>query len=489
MKKNILILLLLACSFMGHAQVNRPKLVVGIVVDQMRWDYLYYYNKEFVEGGFKRLLAEGYSCENTMIPYIPTVTAIGHSSIYTGSVPALTGILGNSFFINGKNTYCCGDDNVQSVGSSSKEGKMSPRNLLASTIGDELKLATDFKSKVIGVALKDRAAILPAGHSADAAYWWDTSAGHFVTSTYYMDKLPSWAVEFNKKHQQKPGSDIKSKPQGVTMTFDMAEAALKNERLGLGTETDMLAVSVSSTDIIGHMYSTRGPEIHDAYIQLDRDLAHFFNILDAQVGRGNYLVFLTADHGGSHNPNFMRSHKLAAGGFAGWDLTKEINKELQQSFGTKANFILGENALRIYFDRKSIAEAGLELAKVKAKAKQLLEKKENITYVVDYDNVATQPIAQPIRERIINGYSRERGGDLLIITNPGWVNCPSSPDYKGTNHGLWNPDDSHIPLIFMGWGITPGATSHPTSMTDIAPSVCSMLHIQMPNACVGNPVF
>ena len=489
MKKNILILLLLACSFMGHAQVNRPKLVVGIVVDQMRWDYLYYYNKEFVEGGFKRLLAEGYSCENTMIPYIPTVTAIGHSSIYTGSVPALTGILGNSFFINGKNTYCCGDDNVQSVGSSSKEGKMSPRNLLASTIGDELKLATDFKSKVIGVALKDRAAILPAGHSADAAYWWDTSAGHFVTSTYYMDKLPSWAVEFNKKHQQKPGSDIKSKPQGVTMTFDMAEAALKNERLGLGTETDMLAVSVSSTDIIGHMYSTRGPEIHDAYIQLDRDLAHFFNTLDAQVGRGNYLVFLTADHGGSHNPNFMRSHKLAAGGFAGWDLTKEINKELQQWFGTKVNFILGENALRIYFDRKSIAEAGLELAKVKAKAKQLLEKKENITYVVDYDNMATQPIAQPIRERIINGYSRERGGDLLIITNPGWVNCPSSPDYKGTNHGLWNPDDSHIPLIFMGWGITPGATSHPTSMTDIAPSVCSMLHIQMPNACVGNPVF
>ena len=489
MKKNILILLLLACSFMGHAQVNRPKLVVGIVVDQMRWDYLYYYNKEFVEGGFKRLLAEGYSCENTMIPYIPTVTAIGHSSIYTGSVPALTGILGNSFFINGKNTYCCGDDNVQSVGSSSKEGKMSPRNLLASTIGDELKLATDFKSKVIGVALKDRAAILPAGHSADAAYWWDTSAGHFVTSTYYMDKLPSWAVEFNKKHQQKPGSDIKSKPQGVTMTFDMAEAALKNERLGLGTETDMLAVSVSSTDIIGHMYSTRGSEIHDAYIQLDRDLDRFFNTLDAQVGRGNYLVFLTADHGGSHNPNFMRNHKLAAGGFAGWNLTKEINKELQQSFGTKANFILGENALRIYFDRKSIAEAGLELAKVKAKAKQLLEKKENITYVVDYDNVATQPIAQPIRERIINGYSRERGGDLLIITNPGWVNCPSSPDYKGTNHGLWNPDDSHIPLIFMGWGITPGATSHPTSMTDIAPSVCSMLHIQMPNACVGNPVF
>ena len=281
MKKSIFIGLLLACCTVLNAQVRRPKLVVGIVVDQMRWDYLYYYNNEFGEGGFKRLLREGRSCQNTMIPYIPTVTAIGHSSIYTGSVPALTGILGNDFFINGRPTYCCQDDSVQSVGSTTVEGKMSPRNLLASTIGDELKLATNFRAKVVGVALKDRAAILPAGHSADAAYWWDTRAGHFVSSTYYMQQLPAWVEQFNKTHKTAPGFDLKTNVKGIPMTFDMAEAALRNERLGQGNETDMLAISVSSTDAIGHKFSTRGQEIHDAYLQLDRDLTRFLNTLDA----------------------------------------------------------------------------------------------------------------------------------------------------------------------------------------------------------------
>ena len=489
MKKSLLILLLMVCPFLGHAQVSRPKLVVGIVVDQMRWDYFYYYNREFCAGGFKRLLSEGYRCQNTMVPYIPTVTAIGHSSIYTGSVPALTEILGNSFFINGEKAYCCGDDSVETVGSKSKEGKMSPRRLLASTIGDELKLATDFKSKVVGVALKDRAAILPAGHCADAAYWWDSSEGRFITSTYYMNKLPAWVEQFNKAHQQKKGFDVKSTPKGITLTFDMAEAALKNERLGQGTETDMLTVSISSTDIIGHIYSTRGPEIHDAYIQLDRELDRFFNTLDAQLGRGNYLVFLTADHGGAHNPNFMRANKLPAGGFEGWTLVKKLNKELQQAMGTTANLVLGENTLRVYLDHKSIAEAGLDLQKVKAEAKRLLEQKPHIAFVADYESVATQPIPQPIRDRIINGYSRERGGDLLIVTQPDWINSVSDSNYKGTNHGLWNPDDSHIPLVFMGWGITKGETFRPTSMADIAPTVCGLLRIQMPNACVGNAIL
>ena len=488
MKKSIFIGLLLACCTVLNAQVRRPKLVVGIVVDQMRWDYLYYYNNEFGEGGFKRLLREGRSCQNTMIPYIPTVTAIGHSSIYTGSVPALTGILGNDFFINGRPTYCCQDDSVQSVGSTTVEGKMSPRNLLASTIGDELKLATNFRAKVVGVALKDRAAILPAGHSADAAYWWDTRAGHFVSSTYYMQQLPAWVEQFNKTHKTAPGFDLKTNVKGIPMTFDMAEAALRNERLGQGNETDMLAISVSSTDAIGHKFSTRGQEIHDAYLQLDRDLTRFLNTLDATVGRGNYLLFLSADHGGSHNPNFMRSHKLPAGGFEAWTLAKKLNEALQKQFATGANLLLGENSLRIYLDHQAIQNAGLDLNKVKAAAKEWLEKQPHITYVVDYNNVETQPIPQPIRERIINGYSRERGGDLLIVTHPEWINVKASPTYKGTTHGLWNPDDAHIPLIFMGWGVDKGETFAPTRMTDIAPTICALLHIQMPNACVGNPI-
>ena len=178
--------------------------------------------------------------------------------------------------------YCCTDTTVRSVGSDSKEGQMSPHRLLTTTIGDELRLATDFRSKVIGVALKDRAAILPAGHSANAAYWWDTSAGHFVSSSYYMDKLPEWVEKFNKDNHTAPNYNIKTSNEGVTMTFKMAVGLhLKTNNLGQGKETDMLTVSISSTDAIGHQYSTRGKENHDVYMQLDKDLAQFLNVLDA----------------------------------------------------------------------------------------------------------------------------------------------------------------------------------------------------------------
>ena len=258
MKKLLFLVAGLLIAATTYAQVQRPKLVVGLVVDQMRWDYLYYYNDEYGNDGLKRLLNQGFSFENTHINYAPTVTAIGHSSVYTGSIPAFTGIAGNYFYQNDKSVYCCEDNTVKSVGSDSKEGQMSPRRMLTSTIGDELQVATDFRSKVIGVALKDRASILPAGHAADAAYWWDTSAGHFVSSTFYMDKLPQWVEDFNAKNHTAPNFDIKGSTQGVTMTFKMAEAALKNEKLGKGKETDMLTISVSSTDIIGHRFSTRG---------------------------------------------------------------------------------------------------------------------------------------------------------------------------------------------------------------------------------------
>ena len=214
----------------AQAQVARPKLIVGLVVDQMRWDYLYFYQNEYGQGGLRRLLNEGFSFENTQINYAPTVTAIGHSSVFTGSVPALHGICGNNFWQDDQYVYCCTDTTVRSVGSDSKEGQMSPHRLLTTTIGDELRLATNFRSKVIGVALKDRAAILPAGHSANAAYWWDTSAGHFVTSSYYMDKLPEWVEKFNKANHTAPNYNIKTSNEGVTMTFKMAAAALENER-------------------------------------------------------------------------------------------------------------------------------------------------------------------------------------------------------------------------------------------------------------------
>ena len=491
MRKHITTIMLLLCSIAAFgARVERPKLVVGIVVDQMRWDYLYYYYEEYGESGLKRLLNEGYSCENTMINYVPTVTAIGHSCVYTGSVPAFTGIAGNSFLLNGRSVTSVTDTTVHAVGSSpdSRDGHCSPRNLLANTIGDQLKIATDFKAKVIGVALKDRASILPAGHSADAAYWWDSKAGHFITSSYYMEQLPRWVETFNKTNHTAPDFDIKTSTKGVTMTFRMAEAALTHERLGKDDITDLLAVSISSTDAIGHAYSTRGKENHDVYMQLDKDLAQFFRVLDREVGAGKYLVFLTADHGAVHNGNFMNAHHLPGGGFSSKPVSELVNSHLGKKFGVEGKYIKNVSDCRIYLDHEFIANNGLDLREVKREAVSLMREDPQFAYVIDYEDAANSTVPQFLRERIINGYHRLRSGDLMVVLQGSHQHGTVGPNYKGTSHGTWNPDDSHIPLLFMGWKVNKGAGNMPTYMTDIAPTVCAMLHIQMPDCCIGNAI-
>ncbi len=486
MKKIFSLLLAAAVAMPAFSTVKRPKLVVGLMVDQMRWDYLYYYYDQFQQGGLRRLVDDGYSFENTMINYIPTVTSIGHSSVYTGSVPALTGIAGNDFWKDGRRVYCCADTTVKSVGSDSRQGQMSPRNLLATGIGDVLKMATDGKAKVFGVALKDRAAILPAGHAADAAYWWDSSAGHFVTSTYYMNELPDWVKNINREIGVKPGTDVKTSVPGVTKTFQMAEALLTNEHLGQDDVTDLLAVSISSTDAIGHAYGTRGKQNHDVYMELDRQVAQFLKFLDEKVGEGNYLLFLTADHGASHNHNVLKANKLPGGGLETWNKWGSLKQRVSSILGIDGNIIKEENAGRIYLDHELIAKSGKTLDEAKAVVISELEKDVNILYVVDYDKVLTTSVPQPIRERIVNGYNKKRSGDLIFVAKAGWENTDASDTYVGTTHAQWNPYDSHIPFVLYGWNVQHGETSEPTYIVDIAPTICEMLHIQMPNSCVGN---
>ena len=489
MKKTLLsILLFLVAIIPSTAQVERPRLVVGLVVDQMRWDYLYYYYNDYGADGLKRLLDEGFSYENTQINYSPAVTAIGHSSIYTGSVPAFTGIAGNWFWENGQPTYCCADTTVKSVGSDSREGQMSPRKMLGTTIGDELHLATDFHSKVIGVALKDRAAILPAGHSANAAYWWDTSAGHFVSSTFYMNDLPQWVKDFNKANHTKPKFNIKTNDDGVTMTFRMAEAAVDNERLGqTAGQTDMLAISISSTDAIGHEYSTRGPENKSVYLRLDRDVATFLKHLDEEVGKGNYLLFLTADHGASHNYNFLKSHRIPADG---WDYDKsvsELNKYLRRQFPSMTSDpVLGEDNYHFFFNDK--AYSAEEKQKVIDASVEYLKQDPQFLYVVDNEKIAVSSIPEPIKSRLINGIFRGRSGEITVVTRPQIFGATVSPDYKGTSHGQPMAYDVHIPFVLYGWHVDHGESTKPVNITDIAPTICAMLHIQMPDAAIGNSV-
>lgn len=486
--KRILMIAVLCCgAIAAMGQIERPKLVVGVVVDQMRWDYLYYYYEDYGNDGIKRLLREGFSCENTMITHVPTVTAIGHSSVYTGSVPYFTGIAGNGFMIDGKPVSSCDDMSVDGVGTSGKAGHRSPRNMLATTIGDELKQAFDFECKVMGVAIKDRASILPAGHSADAAYWWDSEVGHFVTSSYYMDRLPGWVEKFNRRYNTEPKFDLNTSNLGVTYTFRMAEAILENEKLGQGKYTDLLAVSVSSTDAIGHTYSTRGRENYEVYMQLDKELAHFFNELDKRVGRGNYLLFLTADHGAAHNPNFMKEHNQPAGGWDAGLARKSINKAVEDELGV-SNVVKAIYDYRIYLNDSIIESNDIDKNQVKEIALDVLKQDKDLILAVDYEKVEQASIPSFLKERIINGYHRGRSGDIFVMTRAGYLPFKVKDDYKGTTHSAWNPYDSHIPLVFMGWHITPGETTIPTRMVDIAPTVCSMLHIQMPNSCIGEPI-
>jgi predicted AlkP superfamily pyrophosphatase or phosphodiesterase len=511
----------------------RPKLVVGLVVDQMRWDYLYRYYDRYQSGGFKRMLNEGFTCENTNIDYIPTVTAAGHTCVYTGSVPALHGIAGNDFIIQatGKSMYCTDDSTVVAVGSTSAAGKMSPRNLMASTVTDELRLATNFRSKVIGIALKDRGGILPGGHAANAAYWFDDATGNWITSTYYMTDLPAWVKTFNAgkpaekylkqdwntlyplntylqsstdnspKYEGKySGTEtptmpvktselykgrmgmIRSTPYGNSMTLDLAKAAVESEALGRNTVTDFLAVSLSSTDYIGHQFGPNSVEVEDTYLRLDRDLAAFFAYLDAKVGKGNYTVFLTADHGAAHNANYLIDHNIPAG-FWG-ESVAGLNKILEDKYKAKG-LILSFSNYQVNFNYAAIKKDNISEDALKNDCIQYLQKQPGIAYAIDMQHAQTANIPEDLRARIINGYNPERSGTIQIILKPGWYGGHGG---TGTTHGTWNPYDAHIPLVFMGWGIKHGSLTRETHMTDIAATVAALLHIQAPNGNIGKTI-
>lgn len=512
----------------------RPKLVVGIVVDQMRWDYLYRYANRYGTGGFNRLLREGFTCENTQIPYVPTVTAAGHTGIYTGSVPAIHGIAGNEFIIQktGKSVYCTEDSTVKTVGSTSTAGEMSPRNLLASTITDELKLATNFRSKVIGIALKDRGGILPAGHAADAAYWFDDQTGNWITSTFYMKALPIWANSFNNqklaekylkqdwntlypidtylqstadntpyegkaKGETAPVfphltskllngsySAIRNTPSGNTISLDFAKETIANEQMGKHDQTDFLALSLSSTDYIGHQYGVNAVETEDTYLRLDKDLAEFLNYLDLTVGKGEYTVFLSADHGAAHNPQFLIDHNIPAGLWNGATILKDLNAQLQMKFN-QPKIVLSFNNYQVNFNNKLIKEKNLDINAIKKLSIDYLQDQDGVAYAIDMENAAIASIPDALKTRIINGYNRERSGEIQILLKPGYFQGYGA---TGTTHGTWNPYDTHIPLIFMGWGIKQGFLNRQTSMADIAPTLAALLHIQEPSGNIGFPI-
>jgi predicted AlkP superfamily pyrophosphatase or phosphodiesterase len=544
MKNKILIAIiaLFAANYAFSQNLERPKLVVGIMIDQMRWDCIYRFYDRYGDNGFRRMINDGFSCENAMISHLPTYTAVGHASVYTGSVPSLHGIASNDFYrkSTGEKIYCTQDNDVHCVGNQypdTANGKMSPKNLQVTTITDELKLATNFRSKVVGVAIKDRSSILPAGHAADAAYWFDKKTENWITSTWYRANLPEWLKNYKKKKTWKKfvqqdwtplypletylqstpnvnnyeeqtfngqkfnlnfpihlaqiakttgdGNMICETPFGNTMTLDVARLAVENEQLGADEITDFLTISFSSPDIIGHRFGPNSAKTEDNYLRLDKDLGDFLNFLDAKIGKGNYLVFLTADHAVAHNAQFLSDHKIPSGIVDLKFYADSLNNFLLKKFNTE-KLVRDFDSYQVNFDYQKINNYTLDFEKIKEEAIKYLNRFPEFQYVVDATKVSQATIPARIKEMITNGYNREFSGDIQLVFKSGFY---SDNDSVGTTHGSWNPYDTHIPLVFFGWKIAPSRTFTEVYMYDIAATLAALLKIQMPSGCIGTPIF
>ncbi|MUU79583.1 alkaline phosphatase PafA [Winogradskyella endarachnes] len=513
----------------------RPKLVVGIVVDQMRYDYLTRFNAKFGEGGFKRMIKEGFNCKNNHFNYVPTYTGPGHASIYTGTTPKYHGIIGNNFYDKEikEMVYCAQDDNVNSVGTANKAGKMSPNRMQTTTFGDENRLFTQMQGKTIGVALKDRGAILPAGHTANAAYWFHgQDEGAWITSTFYMNTLPKWVTDFNASTRAESylkewntlydistytesGSDennfeggfkgketatfpydlkalskenrgydiLKATPYGNSLTTDFAIAAIKGEQLGKDDITDVLAVSYSSTDYVGHNFGVNSKEIEDTYIRLDKDLERLFNYLDETVGKGEYTVFLTADHGAVDVPSYLQSVNVPAGYVDYKDRKEKFNTFLNTTYGTK-DLVENISNDQIFLDRAKVKSLGLNLIDVQnAIAMEQLTYK-NVSKVYTATAMSATSFTTGIEALLQNGFNQKRSGDVILVNDTAFI----AYGRTGSTHGSGLNYDTHVPLLFFGKGIKHGETLNKTMIPDIAPTISAMLGVSFPNGATGEPL-
>jgi len=562
--KKILPLLLLAAPALGRQPgpaLPRPKLVMGIVVDQMRYDYLYrYWDKYPANGGFKRLLGEGFSFESCHYNYVPTYTGPGHASLYTGTTPSYHGIVGNNWYerATGHGTYVTEDKTVQPVGGTLAAGQQSPAHLMTTTITDELRLATNFQSKVIGLSMKDRGSILPAGHAANAAYWYDGTNGAFMTSTYYLQALPEWVQKFNAaghaaqyldqpwttllplgqytestpddvpwesafKGEAKPvfphdlpqlsagpaapvaatmqaaGEKppkatsrnldlIRSTPFGNSLTADFALEALRAEQLGQRGVTDFLAVSFSCTDYVGHQFGTTAIETEDTYLRLDRDLARLLDAVEKQVGKGQTLVFLSADHAADQAAGFLEAHKLPGGGVGPGLVHDSVQQALVRAHGA-GQWVLSYENQQIYLNRPLLAQKKLDLYTVQQEVADILRHQPHITQAMTATDLQRGAWTMGLGHFQQNGFYPERSGDVLAVLAPGWLEAYGYPVIKGTTHGASWAYDTHVPLLFWGWHVRHGESPAEVHIIDVAPTIARFLHIQEPSGTSGSALL
>ena len=531
--KRLFILLMLSSTFV-FAQVQQPKLVVGIVVDQMRFDYLTRYWNDYGDDGFKRLISEGYNCTNTHFNYIPTYTGPGHASIYTGATPSTHGIISNYWYDRELEEYgyCVSDAAMNTVGADNESGKMSPAKMLTTTLGDELRLFSMNRSKVISIGLKDRSAVLPGGHMANFAFWLDSETGDFVSSSYYGPRLPKWVQKFNKKDlceaylsekwelllpsksydeslndnsayeepfagQKYPKFPhdlpdllkengkglIKATPYGNTLTKDMAIAAIEGEGLGEDIHTDLLAVSFSSPDYVGHQFGTDSKEIQDTYLRLDRDLASFLSYLDDQIGKENVLVFLTADHGAVRTPSYLKDRKIPAGYFEAEESIRALKQFLQNIYGF-GDWVKTYGDAQIFLNRELIFEKYLSLEEVQHQTADFMLRFDGVQKAVTGRTLENNEFDNGVLACLQKGFNQKRSADVFLVLDPAWIEY----SHTGTTHGSGYTYDRHVPLIWYGWDVKVGHTRDKIAVTDIAGTVSSLLGISFPSGSESNVI-
>jgi predicted AlkP superfamily pyrophosphatase or phosphodiesterase len=488
------------------------RLVLLIAVDQFRYDYLTRFRSEYT-AGLAQLLTRGADFTNATLDHYPTVTAVGHSTMLSGATPSVSGIIGNDWFDRavGASVTSVSDRDATLVGGTGPGA--SPRRLLVSTVGDQLKSAsrapagTDKVPKVLGMALKDRSAILPVGHMADAAYWLDTTSGAFVTSTYYRPELPAWVASFNGRKPAdaflgktwefldatagpghalppQPGqayyTAVFGSPFGNDLLESFASAALENEHLGQRGVTDLLSVSFSSNDSVGHTYGPDSPEVRDVSVRTDRVIGRLLARVDQLVGLDHAIVVLTADHGVAPMPEVQIARKMPGGRVKGEEVFGPIEAALAARYGP-GKWIVATAGSSPYLNHALIAEKQLDPVEVRRVAAAAAMTAPHVARVYTRDQIIGGGLPRDtIGRRLERSYSLQRSGDLEIILDAFWIRSAS-----GTTHGTPYSYDAHIPLVFMGPGIRAGAYHFPVVLNDLAPTLATLLSIETPSGSAG----
>ncbi|MGO8790940.1 MAG: alkaline phosphatase family protein [Terriglobia bacterium] len=505
---------------------DRPKLVVVLVIDQFRYDYLMRFRPFFVKGGFNRLLDGGAVFTDCRYDYATTITGPGHATLLTGAYPNIHGIIENNWYDRAqkREVYCVGDSSTREVGNGEQAAGapgFSPRNLTASTLGDELRLATNFRAKAVSISLKDRAAVLMGGHTPTAAYWYDTGAGGFVTSTYYMSALPPWVDKFNQQQPTKPycgqkwqalaetpGADgktlsefqasagtscpdskflhwIDNTPFMNQIELGFASAAVRNERLGQGPETDLLTLSLSVNDYVGHRFGPYSAEVADTTLRTDRYLANFFDDLDKQVGLDNVWIAFSADHGVAPSPAFIQEHKLGIGMAQPAAIRNAAEKALTDAFGP-GPWIEDEDEASLFLNRETLKKANVQESKAEEIAAEAAASQADVAAAFTRTQFLTGSLPNTAIARMAaNSFNSKRSGDVFLVLAPFAV--PSS-SATGTTHGSpWNYD-SQVPLIFWGSAFKPGLYAAPCEPIDLAATLAARLGLTQPSGTQGRPL-